>query len=69
MDLKWEDGYRIKVSCENGTAVITGNREGLLSLANHCMALAGELPGSHFHLDEWNSLEDGSAELIIEKIG
>lgn len=24
--------------------------------------------GTHIHLDEYNSLEDGSRELIIEKI-
>ena len=32
------------------------------------MTLAGEEPGSHIHYDEYNSLEDGSDELIIEKI-
>ena len=33
-----------------------------------CMpALAEETPGSHIHYDEYNSLEEGSSELIIEK--
>ena len=68
MDLNWEDGFTIKVVCENGAAVISANREGLISLANHLTALAAEAPGSHIHLDKWNSLEDGSAELVIERI-
>lgn len=45
---------------------IAANREGLVSLANNLMALAEESPGSHIHLAEDNSLEDGSCELIIE---
>ena len=31
--------------------------------------LADEEPGSHVHLDEHNSLEEGSAELIAERVG
>ena len=42
MDLNWEEGFQIDVRIENGTAVIRANREGLLSLANHLKALAGE---------------------------
>ncbi len=65
--MKWEDGFRIRVSVGKNEAVVSANREGLLSLANHLTALAGEAPGSHIHLDAYNALEDGSAELIIEK--
>ena len=65
--LKWESGFRIRVRIEKNTAVLSANREGLLSLANHLTALASEAPGSHIHLDAYNALEDGSAELIIEK--
>lgn len=45
------------------------NREGLISLARHILLLAqDDVPnGSHFHLDEFNSLENGSLELIISK--
>ncbi|MGX8704644.1 MAG: Imm32 family immunity protein [bacterium] len=46
---------------------MSANREGLLSLANQLSALAEEAPGSHIHFDQYNSLEDGSVELIIEK--
>ena len=64
----WEDGSEIRTGVENDAIVISGNREGLLSLANHLKVLAEEVPGSHIHLDEDNSLERGSVELIIEKV-
>ena len=67
MDIKWEDGSVISVNTESGCAVIRANREGLLSLAETMKNLAEEENGSHIHLDAFNSLEDGSAELIIEK--
>ncbi len=54
---------------DNGEVVIAANREGLLSLAGQLSALADQTPGSHIHYDEYNSLEEGSAELIIAKIG
>ena len=31
-------------------------------------ALAEEPPGSHIHYDDRNSLEEGSTEMIIEKL-
>ena len=68
MELNWVDGFEINVRIENGAAVISANKEGLLSLANHLKNLAEEQPGSHIHLDAYNSLEDGSAELILETI-
>ena len=67
MELNWVDGYEIIVRIENGAAVISANREGLLSLANQMKILADEVSGSHIHLDVFNSLEEGSAELILEK--
>ena len=67
MIFNWEDGFMIKVSTDNNKVLISANKEGLLSLANHLRALAEEEGRGHFHLDEWNSLEEGSAELIIEK--
>ena len=68
MELNWTDGFEIKVRIENGAAVISANREGLLSLADHLINLAEEPPGNHIHLDVYNSLEEGSSELILEKI-
>lgn len=67
MKFNWVDGFTISVREEDGTAVISANKEGLLSLANHLINLASQETGSHFHLDQYNSLEEGSLELIIEK--
>ena len=69
MNTEWVDGFEIRVRVEHGEAVIAANREGLLSLAMQLKTLADELPGSHIHYDEYNSLEVGSSELIIEKTG
>ena len=68
MTTKWLDGFRIKTSAENGAIVISANKEGLLSLAGQLTALADGLPGDHIHYDEHNALEEGSAELIIERV-
>ncbi len=65
--MEWESGFTIAVRLEGGAAVISANREGLLSLAKLMNELAGETPGSHAHLDQYNGLEDGSTELIVEK--
>ena len=66
MTIDWVDGHEIRVSADTGEAVISANREGLLSLARQLVALAEEPAGSHIHYDENNSLEKGSAELIVE---
>ena len=69
MDIEWVDGFTIRVrSDSDGTVVVSANREGLLSLARHFQALAEGVPGDHIHYDEYNSLEEGSAEMIIERI-
>ncbi|MBR4428257.1 MAG: hypothetical protein IKS78_02780 [Clostridia bacterium] len=67
MKFYWVDGSTVSVRAENGEVVISANREGLLSLANHFLTLSESSAGDHFHLDEYNSLEDGSLELIVEK--
>ena len=68
--LKWEDDAEIKVSAENGEVLIEANADGLTSLANHLLNLAQTAVPSdaHIHLDEHNSLEDGSSDLIIAKL-
>ena len=68
MTTDWVDGFEIRVSIDNGEAVISANKEGLLSLAKQLTALAEETPGTHIHYDEYNSLEERSAELTIEKL-
>lgn len=67
MNINWIDGFEIRVGHDHDEVVISANKEGLLSLAGQLTALAeGEL-GDHIHYDEHNSLEEGSAELIIER--
>ena len=68
MSIEWEEGFEIRVSIDKGQAVISANKEGLLSLAKQFAMLAEEEPGSHIHYDEYNSLEEGSVELIVEKV-
>ena len=68
MGIEWIDGFEIKAVAENGEIVISPNREGMLSLAKHLTALANGVPGDHIHYDEYNSLEEGSTELIIERV-
>ena len=68
MDIKWEDGFEIRVHLDGRSTIISANREGLRSLAGQLLALAVEEPGSHIHYDDYNSLEEGSSGLIIEKI-
>ncbi len=68
METYWVDGFEIKMSADERGVVISANREGLLSLSRQLAALADGAPGDHFHYDEHNSLEEGSAEMIIERI-
>ena len=65
MEIKWEDGFEISVSVTEDGAVVSANPEGLRSLAGILMSLAEAAPGAHVHLDEHNSLEDGSAGLVL----
>ncbi len=67
MEFRWMDGFEISVKEDRREVVISANREGLLSLANNLITLAQKEGCDHFHLDEHNSLEEGSVELIIEK--
>ncbi len=66
----WEDGFMIRTEVINDQIVISANQAGLISLAKHLLFLAqNETPaGCHYHLDECNSLENGSKEIIIAKI-
>ena len=67
MKIDWVEGFTIKTEATDGEFVISANREGMLSLAKQLTALAEGVPGDHIHYDEYNSLEDGSAALIIER--
>ena len=65
----WEDDAAIKCTVNNNAVLIEANRDGLVSLARHMLELAQDSApeGTHFHLDEFNSLEEGSSEMIIVK--
>ena len=65
MDIEWVDGFEIRVKVDHDSVVIAANREGMLSLAKQLTALAEAAPGQHIHYDNYNSLEEGSAEMII----
>lgn len=68
--IEWENGFTIHARANTNTVVIAANKEGLISLAQHLLTLAQEeVPiGHHMHYDEFNSLEEGSCNIIIEKI-
>lgn len=68
MIIEWVDGFEIRATVKDNIIVISANREGLLSLAKHLTALADGEPGDHIHYDEHNSLEDGSVEMIVERV-
>ena len=67
---EWEKEFEIITKIENEEIIISANRAGLVSLAKQLLSLAQEnIPsGYHIHFDEYNSLEKGSFELVIEKI-
>ena len=66
----WENGFIIKTKYENDQFNVIANKEGLISQAKQLLAIAQDTvpSGQHFHYDDYNSLEDGSTELIIQKM-
>lgn len=69
LQLVWTNGFVIEVIVGDGEVVISGNREGLISLAQHCLTLAedGVPPGTHVHAGPYDALEPTSAELVIAR--
>ena len=68
MNISWENGSIITVKVVNEEVVISANKEGLLSFAKQLSQLAMQDQGSHIHYDKYNSLEEGSIDLIVEKV-
>ena len=66
---QWEDNTAIRCNIEGSQVIIEANQDGLISLARHLLEMAQDnVPHrTHIHLDEFNSLEEGSSELIIVK--
>ncbi len=70
VNLIWNDGFEIEFSIiDNKTAMLAANKEGLIALASHLLALSQDqvVSGAHIHLDEYGALEDGSSELILQR--
>lgn len=65
----WLEWFKIKTSMSDMSFCIEANKEWLLSLATLCVRMANNLDmdNDHIHLDQYNSLEEESIELIIEK--
>jgi len=65
----WEHNFTIEVSSSKNQTYIKANKAGLVSLAIQLLTLAQDEVevGRHFHYDHYNSLEEGSVDLIIEK--
>jgi hypothetical protein len=68
MEINWHDGFSIRVREDGNVVIISANKAGLLSLSDQLRTLAEGETGDHIHYDEYSSLEDGSRELIIERI-
>ncbi len=68
MELHWQGNETITVTNRVNEVLLSADRQGLRSLGNILLVLAEEEPGSHIHLDEYNSLEEGSMDLIIEHL-
>jgi hypothetical protein len=69
LPLYWDTGFEITVRVVNEAVVVSANPAGLRSLARHLLLLAQETTpvGQHIHLDDLNSLEDGSSEIVLER--
>lgn len=68
----WENDYDIEFNISNylpNMVILSANAAGFISLARHLLELSQrQVPEHvHIHLDQYNSLNDGSMELIIEK--
>ena len=69
MRIEWVGDFKIDVCLDSdNTVVISANRDGLLSLARQLTTLVDSFVGSHIHYDDYNSLEDGSIPMIIQKL-
>ena len=69
MKIDWVEGAKIFVHTDgNHEVMISANKEGLLSLACQLQTLAEGMPGDHIHYEEYNALEEGSSEMIIERV-
>lgn len=66
----WDNGFRITLRVEEGQVYLQANNAGLRSLARLLLGLTVDRVQDwhHWHLDDLNSLEEGSAPLTIMKV-
>lgn len=66
----YEADFKIDVRVAHGVVQLCANRDGLVTLAKHLLALAQpDVPsGCHFHFDPGLVLEEGSTGLVIAKV-
>lgn len=65
----WKSGHAIKVDILGDAIGITANREGLISLASHCLNLAQDAiaPFGCIEFDDFYSLEEGTLPLNLQR--
>ena len=70
LTITWQYNFTIATDSSDNKVRIRANKAGLTSLAIQLLTLAQDnvAAGTHIHYDEHNSLEQGSVEMIIEKI-
>lgn len=69
IDVIWDDDSLIDINYKEGTVIIRGNHNGLMSLAKQMIYLAinNVAQGSHIHYDDF-LLHNAPIELIVEKM-
>ena len=67
--VQWEGNFDVSTSGTADCFIIKANKDGLISLAIQLLTLAQDnVPiGCHIHYDQFNSLEDDSIDLIVQK--
>lgn len=65
----WVSWWKITTNIDDWEIIIKANKNWLISLATLFLRMANEtnMNQNHIHLDQFNSLEEWSTELIIEK--
>ena len=64
--LKGEDIAINSIKSIGDEVVLSGNKLGLIMLADYITSIALSVNGSHIHLDQNNFFDDGEKQLIIE---
>ncbi len=66
---EWGSNTKVSISGSN-PIIIQANQQGLMDMAKILLSLAQpEVPdGIHVHLDDQNTLQKGSNEIIIERM-